>query len=204
MRFLLFSFVILFAGCKSEYGTMSAITPDDACMDRLRPVFKGATWYDTSIGVYGKHFSGLLLIKETGVDTFRTVFTNETGATLFDFEFTGNGGFNIKRVIKQMDRKPVTSTLRDDLSLLLGQAFRKSPAKVMQRGDENFYLFPQKRDIAYFITDKDCASLRRLEMGSKRKRKTSITFEGFADHIKAATIEHHTFDMTIKLIRIER
>ena len=63
----------------------------------------------------------------------------------------------------------------------------------------------QKKEIAYFITSKDCASLRRLELGSSRKRKVTVHLKGqqypTPDKIE---LVHNTFNMQINLTRFEK
>jgi hypothetical protein len=71
--------------------------------------------------------------------------------------------------------------------------------------DELFYGVRQKKETAYFITNKDCASLRRLELGAVRKRKVTVQLDG-QQYPQPDKIElvHHTFAMQIKLTRFEK
>ena len=68
-----------------------------------------------------------------------------------------------------------------------------------------FFGAKQKKEIAYFITSKDCASLRRLELGSSRKRKVTVHLKGqqypAPDKIE---LVHNTFNMQIYLTRFEK
>jgi hypothetical protein len=203
MRFLLYSAVVLIiSSCRSDYQGLQNSTSEADCLENFASDFK-TTWYAASIDVYGKHMSGLLLVKKFG-ENYRTVFTNESGVTLLDFEIGENGSFEVRKVIKQLDRKAVIKTLRDDFTLMLQLPFKKESGDVFMRADEKYHSVRQKNEIAYFITDKECASLRRLELGSKRKRKVSILVTGNYDQPTSMEITHHTFDMVIKLKKIER
>jgi hypothetical protein len=202
-RYLLFSAIFVLCACKSEYNGLQASGPSSGCFEKLGGAV-GTSWYSATIDVYGRHMSGLLLIKNTGGGNYRTVFTNEAGVSFFDFEFDSTRGFTVKRIIRQLDRKPVINTLREDFSLLLGLPFRDAHMTRLVRGNEVYHAAKQKNHTAYFITDADCASLRRLELGSARKRKVSISVSGSFIRPDAIEISHHTFDMVIKLKKIEK
>lgn len=203
MRFLLFSLTLSLCCCKSEYKTLKVSPSPIDCMTAFTADFETA-WYSSTVDVYGKHLSGLLLIKKMDDGNFRTVFTNEAGVTFFDFQFAKDGGFEVKKVIKQLDRKPVINTLRDDFSLLLLIPFKGRTLQRYEREDELFLASRQKNDLAYFITDRDCASLRRLEWASKRKPKVTISVSGKYSQPDTVSITHHTFDMVINLRKIEK
>jgi hypothetical protein len=57
----------------------------------------------------------------------------------------------------------------------------------------------QKKETAYFITSKDCASLRNIELGSRRKRKVSVQVVGSYPSPQGFEITHLLFDMKLKL-----
>jgi hypothetical protein len=204
MRCLLFS-LLLFCGCASDYKTLRLIPADQLCVSKLRPAGIQTSWFDASIDVIGKHISGLLLVKEMPDSSSRIVFTNEAGVKFFDFEFTEPGDFKVHHVIRQLDKKPVIRLLQNDFSLLLGIPFRTSSWQSWETANEIFYGVKQKSETAYFITGKDCASLQRVELGSKRKRKVSMRFFGNDQRQPdSIQLQHHTFAMEIILKKITR
>ena len=71
--------------------------------------------------------------------------------------------------------------------------------------EEIYFRVMQKNETAYFITSKDCASLQRMEWGTARKKMVSVKTSG-SGYPSPETIEltHLTFNMQIKLTRIER
>jgi hypothetical protein len=202
MRCLLYSLTALLFSCKSQYAGLQPITTHEGCSSSFNKNFQ-TSWYNTSIDVYGKHLSGLLLVKETN-EGYRTVFTNEAGVSFFDFSFGVDGAFKVIKVIKQLDKKAVINTLRDDFALMLRLPFRDQALESYSTGQEIFLASAQKSGTAYFITDRECASLRRLEWASNGKKKVSILVSGAYDQPAALEIRHHTFDMVINLKKIER
>lgn len=205
MRFLIFSVALLGTACASEYKNLKLITVDQECLSKVKPLALSTAWYDAGIDVVGKHISGLLLIKEMPDKSKRIVFTNEAGVTFFDFGFGPNGSFKVHYVIRQLDKKAVVRLLRDDFSLLLGIPFESQVWKSWEMGDEKYFGVSEKNENHYFITDKDCSSLQRLESASKRKKKLTISLVG-SDVQKpdSITLQHHTFAMKINLKKLIR
>jgi hypothetical protein len=205
MRYLLFSLSLWLGACTSAYKGLTPVAADAACAARLAPNGLGTSWYTTAVDVYGKHISGLLLMKQMPDSSTRVVFTNEAGVTFFDFSFAADGSFQARQVISKLNKKPVIETFRKDFALILGLPFRNGVWQAWREGDAVYYGVAQKKETAYFITGPDCASLRRLELGSRRKRKVTIERIGndalLPDSI---LIQHHTFPMTISLRKLER
>jgi len=200
MRYLLFSFFsVLLVGCASEYSYLKSASADATCADKIKPIHLNTTWYTTAVDVYDKHISGLLLIKSMPDSSIRVVFTNEAGVTFFDFGFLVDGTFKVHSIVSQLDKKPVIQTLRKDFELILGLPFRTGNIQRWEGNDQIFFGVKQKKETAYFITSKDCASLRNIELGSKRKRKVSVQVLGSYPSPEGFEISHLLFDMKLKL-----
>jgi len=206
MRCLLCSLLsILLLSCASDYKNLQSSQPDQTCSDKIAPKQFNTAWYNASVDVMGRHLSGLLLLKNMPDSSHRVVFTNEAGITFFDFGFSRQGDFKVFSVVEQLDRKAVIQTLRKDFELVLGLPFRRGIYNRFVDGDEIYFGVRQKNETAYFITNKDCASLHRLEWGAARKRKVSVLLPG-SNYPSPEKIElsHHTFNMQIKLTRIQK
>lgn len=202
MRLLLCSIFLILAGCKSDYKLLTSTNPDNECIGKILPKGLETSWFTASIDVVGKHMSGLLFIKKMDDESVRVVFTNELGVEFFDFEFAASGQFRAVDVIPQLNKKAVINTLRKDFELLLGIPFR-GPVQAWQMDDEIYYGAFQKKESAYFITDRDCASLQRMELGSKRKRKVTVKLKGSQlGSPDSVSIHHHTFAMDIVLKKL--
>jgi len=197
--FLLASLAILLHGCRSGYSALKPQAPDSTCIQKLKPVATTA-WYHAGVDVGGKHLSGLLLIKNMPDSARRVVFTSEAGLTFFDFEFRDGDRFLVHTIIHKMDRKPVVSTLRKDFALLLGEPFRNKTISAWRSGNEVYFGTVKNKEASYFIADANCANLQRLEMGSRRKRKVTIDFDGK----DTVNVVHHTFPMKIQLLRLKK
>ena len=207
MRCLLFESVIavLLIGCASDYAHLQKIPDARDCPGKILPLVIETSWYDASVDVVGKHISGLLLIKNMPDNSKRVVFTSEAGLTFFDFSFSKEGNFHIVSVIKQFDRKAVIKTLQKDFALILGLPFLNKTIERYTAGDDVYFGFKEKNGTAYFITNKDCASLQRLEWGDKGKRLVTAHTPGSGYPTPSVIeIDHHTFSMKIKLTRIEK
>ncbi|HMG91724.1 MAG TPA: hypothetical protein VK589_16815 [Chryseolinea sp.] len=207
MRCLLFESIIAVCliGCASEYAHLQKTQNDGDCPNRILPLVIQTSWYDASVDVSGRHISGLLLFKNMPDSSKRIVFTNEAGLTFFDFSFSKAGRFSVVSVIKQFNRKAVIQTLEKDFALVLGIPFLDGVRERYTTVDDVYFGFKQKNGTAYFITNKDCASLLRLEWGDKGKRLVTVRTPG-SGFPTPATIEvdHHTFRMNIKLTRIQK
>ncbi|HTE32639.1 MAG TPA: hypothetical protein VK666_19800 [Chryseolinea sp.] len=206
MRCLLFSlFSLLLVRCASEYHQLKPVEADNECASRIVPHHTSSSWYSASIDVVGRHLSGLLFIKNLPDSTWRIVFTNEVGVTFLDVGFLNNGKFKVYKVVSQLNKKPVLTTLRKDFELILGLPFRDAAFERFIAGDEVYFGVKQKNETAYFITQKDCASLQRMERGSARKRIVSVTVSapGYPSP-EQIELKHYTFDLQIKLTRIKK
>jgi hypothetical protein len=194
----------MLSGCSSYYKNLRSVEVNSSCSDKIKPRGIESTWYHAGVDVIGKHMSGLLLIKQMPDHSNRIVFTNEAGLTFFDFAYAPDGSFEVKSILVQLDKAPVVETLQKDFELLLGLPF-KNKLKEWHNGKERYFGVLRDSEIIYFTTTQDCSALGRLEIGSKRKRKVSITRQG-TDSLspEIITISHFTFDMTINLKRINQ
>jgi hypothetical protein len=203
MKYLLSGSFFFLLGCTSAYKDLYQVEKDPSCLEKFIPAFE-ASWYRTSVNVTGKHISGLLLIKTMPDDSKRIVFTNEAGITFFDFEFTQDG-FVVHQVIRQLDKKPVINTLRKDFEMLLMTQIRKGEAEQFQRGDTIFHGYAGKKEINYFVTDKNCSSLLRIEKASRRKKKVEVKLFNVRNNVPdSVAIQHFLFNMQIQLKKLKR
>jgi len=205
IRYLLLSSSLLLLSCTSAYRSLRPISVDGACARKMTPSAMNTSWYQADIDVVNKHLSGLVLIKNMPDSSQRVVFTSEAGVTFFDFGFKRPGKFKVYAVIKKLSGKAALKTLQKDFELLLGEPFARGDLQSWKTQDETFFGVTQKKEVAYFITDKDCSSLQRLEWGTKQKRKVSIKIRG-AGYPSPDTLDiiHYTFPLEIRLTRLQK
>ena len=162
IRYLLLSLCALLVNCTSAYHSLRPVSVDALCAGKMVPSIS-TSWYQASIDVANKHLSGLVLIKNMTDSSQRVVFTSEAGVTFFDFGFKAPEKFTVYSIIKKLDRKPAIKTLKKDFELMLGVPFLKGGLQSWKTQGEIFFGVTQNKETAYFIADKDCSSLRRLE-----------------------------------------
>ncbi len=201
---LLSSCIILLPGCSPVYKKMQETNGNISELQKFKPAFATAL-YKTSVDVAGNHLSGLLLIKHLPDSTTRIVFSNEMGFTFFDFEFSPGGDFKVYSIIKQMNKKPVISTLRHDFELILMKNIEKGPLSMRTQNGLNYYVIPQAKGYHYYITDSSRNNLIRAERASKTKTVAEAVMQNYINGIPdTIRISHHTFNFVIGLKRIER
>jgi hypothetical protein len=207
MRFLIFSFSLLFIACASDYKMLKRDVFDENCFARVKRQPVHTQWYDAGIDVVGKHISGLLLVKTLESGEKRVVFTNEAGVTFLDFGWKEGQAFHLYFVIKQLRKKAVIEMLRRDFELLIGFFYEyplmrmHAPGWTAWRMGNDYVMRTSLGDDVYFIvTDPTCEKVLRVEAGSQKKRVVSLTYPD-ADRV---LIRHHTFNMSIVLRKIDR
>src|SRR5688572_23798190 len=90
--FLLLS-SLYFSSCAyrqlASYKKQSDILVTPAVLQPVIPLIH-AVKYKASIDVLNKHFTGLIVLKQTDADTKHLVFVTELGMRMFDFEMKGD------------------------------------------------------------------------------------------------------------------
>lgn len=204
MKYFLFSALCCLVGCTSYYKGLTKSEVLKPCVEGIKPIKLTTTWYTASIDVIGKHLSGLLVVKNMPDGSYRLVFTNEAGATFFDFKFKPDSSFQVVSVIAQLNKKPVIETLRKDFELMLGLPFNQ-PLQSWQHNSQQYAGIERDGEKIYFIVNPDCASHGNMEIGSKRKKKVSVSLSGKErTQPDSILITHYTFDMIIRLTKFDK
>jgi hypothetical protein len=205
IRYLLISLCALLLRCTSAYRLLKPAPVDAACAGKMTPVPIATSWYHASVEIANKHVSGLVLIKTMPDHSQRVVFTSEAGVTFFDFGFEQQKMFKVYSILKKLNRRLVVKVLRKDFELILGKPFATGVLQSWKTREEIYYGVSQKKETAYFITDKDCSSLHRLEWGTSRKRKVSMQIIGAGYPVPdTLDITHHTFSLRVRLTRLQK
>ncbi|MCC6288252.1 MAG: hypothetical protein IT249_10240 [Chitinophagaceae bacterium] len=204
MRYLLYVSIFLSGtACSSAYKALQRTEADPLCIHKFRPAFTTAL-YATQVDVIGKHLSGILIIKTMPDSSVRIVFSNEAGFKFFDFGFEHND-FKVYYIFDQMDKKAVIKTLRKDFELVLMQHLDANKTYTAKKAETVYHVFPDGKDIYYYITNNACDSLIRMERGSKRKKVVEAFIKPGADNIPDSIgIKHHNFNFDIQLKRLQK
>lgn len=203
MKYLpLISVILLLGSCSKKTQQMSA-SPDAPCFRSAVPVFTSAL-YDAGIDVAGYYISGLLFVKTMPDSSSRMVFSNETGITFFDFEWSKVGEFKTHFVMPRLKKKAVINSLRKDLELLMvPESIKKSVSK--EENDTVLkYIASRDKEILSFVIGKDCQSIIRVDVMGKDKRMVDAVFFPTDKNVPdSVSISHYNFKMKIALKRIE-
>jgi len=153
--------------------------------------------YKAKINVYNQKFGGILIIKKTGEQEHRVVFTTEFGTKLFDFKYVGET-FTKEFIIEELDKKYIVNTLQKDFKLLISEkAIIQEKYEV--DGDEVYKTNTDKRTNFYFI-NKKTHTLDKIVNTTKSKEKVEILFSEIDDEIaNNISILHQNINLQIEL-----
>ena len=205
MRYLLLSSLLVLAlSCgESPYRNLQSVSGNTGCLDKFKPGFSSVL-YNTYVNVKGKHLSGLLLFKKMPDSSIRVIFSSEMGVKFFDFNYTQTG-FKVEYCIKQLNRKIVIRQLQKVIGLVLMYNIDTKAAKPMRSENESYYRFPYEKEEIYYVTDKDCNHLLRIESASKKAKKIVANLtdyrNGMADSLYIA---YQKFEFNISLKQLQR
>jgi hypothetical protein len=111
-------------GCYSYIGNEYIKQDSEAGEISLKSVFpvsEKSQLYKTKIWVLKNYFSGLMAVKNTEKNTVRTIFMNETGIRLFDFEFGDSleDGMVVHFCVEPLNKKAFINMFKSDFQLLI-------------------------------------------------------------------------------------
>lgn len=213
MRNLLLSNILCLLFISCNYGHYKRLKPYVPAANtkpaELRSVFRdsfNSFLFKTSISLYTKDFSGLLLNRQTAPDDYRIVFTTELGMKLFDLEFKDTA-FIVHYCIEQFNKPYILNTLKKDIStLLMNDVQSKTPEFLTDQKNNYTVAHIKKEDGSnYYFMENGSNRLIRIEHAAKRKKKTEFLLDnytgGFPHHI---LIKHHDIRLTIDLNLLKR
>lgn len=157
----------------------------------INPVIpaSGAIKYKTSIDVLNKHFTGLIVLKQTDPDTKHLVFVTELGMRMFDFEIKGDSMKPVFVFDALNKPKLIKSLIRNFGSILLIDWFSDVAWILEKQGKEYLHLersiSPFRRDTRHFflfIDDKKYAT--KLQVFKKRKKESKVVYSNDYGNIK--------------------
>jgi hypothetical protein len=200
IRFLIYLSLLSFNFSCNQYRHLKKVQAESSCLEKFKPDFAHAT-YSTSVDVIGKHISGLLLIKDMPDSSTRIVFTNEMGFSFFDFGFSPDTGFTVYHIVPQMNKPALIKTLRKDFELILFKNMDKSTTYDLVDSASIYHAFPQIKGVNYYITDKQCGRLIKMQRASNKKPIMEATFYNQlpGQSPDSITIRHLNFNFSISL-----
>lgn len=205
IRYLIFlSGTILILSC-NHYRHLQKTGPGGFCVQKFKPDFHSAM-YKTSVDVTGKHFSGLLLIKNMPDSSTHIVFTNEMGFSFFEFGFLPDNGFRVYQVTPKMNKKALIRTLRKDFELILFRNMDSTRSYSLTDSQLVYHAYPQTKGVNYYITNIPCSHLVKMQRASDKKPVVEAMFEENNPGLPPDSIfiKHLNFNFSITLIKIPK
>jgi hypothetical protein len=151
--------------------------------------------YKADIRFYGRHFSGLFIVKKIAENHHRLVFTTEMGNTLFDFSFNGMN-FKVNNINERLDKKMVIALLRNDFQIMMTE----HPPKMKTFALGSQHIFESNidhRTLYYFYSE---GQLKKIVRTKGRKEKVVIDFSEIIDgNAKIIQILHKNLQLFIHL-----
>lgn len=213
IRFLLISLLSIFALTSCSLKTTEGLREVNINKTLVEnPYFANAEIdyvYKAKIEVYKRKLGGILIIKKTGPESHRIVFTTEFGSKLFDFQFDGDV-FTKNFVVEDLDKKFIIDILRDDFKLLVNESAKVLSAYKSE--EEIIYKTQSDKRYNFYFLDNTSEKLVKIISTSKTKEKVEIDFifpvhsAGGTDGNIAAIIEiqHHNIKLTIDLEKFKK
>lgn len=158
--------------------------------------------YKAKIEVYNKNFGGILIIKKTGHESHRVVFTTEFGSKLFDFQYEGDT-FTKNYAVEDLDRKIFINILRDDFKLLVNE--NAKVLAVYESENEKVYKTQSDKRFNFYFFENDSEKLLKIVNTSKTREKVEIDFTSSEEKIAdTIVIKHNNIKLTIDLEKFKK
>lgn len=129
----------------------------------------GVQKYNLSLTFGKRHFSGMLLVRRSGEDTFRMVLSTHFGLTVFDFELTPDA-FRVHHCVEPLRKEKILSLFRRDFSCLFGLNLQEENEAVIYRKKDGLpkevYKFVARKPRCWYEQDVEKRRLERMKVGS--------------------------------------
>ncbi len=153
--------------------------------------------YKAKIGVYGKNFGGILIIKKISEESHRIVFTTEFGSKLFDFQFEGDT-FTKHFMLPELDKKFIVNILKNDFELLVNET--ATVLTVYESENQRIYKTPDEKRFNYYFLGNESEQLEKIVNTTKTKEKVEIVFTSSDGKIaEKIEIKHNNIKLKIDL-----
>lgn len=211
MKNLLLSSILSIAICSCTLGHYKKLQPIpfSAALPVLKPVFGNhfnSFLFKTNLRIYGKAFSGLLVMKQMQPADYRVIFTTELGMKLFDFEFTDTA-FTLHYCVPQFNRPALLRTIQEDMEILLMNRLSTQSSEFFTDKENTYHVFKLQQDkfSNYYFKEKTTQHLIKIEHAKRNIKKTTFTLENYADEIPGNIhVQHHDIKLKIELTLLKK
>ncbi len=206
IRILLFISLLFFSSACAirHYGLSGPIN-----MNPARTVFQGYVFspaiqsvlYKAQVDLYGKYFSGLILVKWVSDSSVHLVMTTETGISLFDLELLPDTML-VHACMEKMNNPAVLRTIEMDFRLLLMKNMQNQSPVILedQDGKHTVYRYLTGKRYRYYFIENKTGYLDRIEEASPWFKKVTVTLTSWKEEMASeVTMTHHNARLRIKL-----
>jgi hypothetical protein len=148
------------------------------------------------------HFSGILLVKPTEENSYRTVFNTHFGMSVFDFEFNGDT-FRVNSCMEAINKKKVIRTFEDDLKVLF--FLNLSPADNLSdvyKSKDNADLEINRIGKYYYLINTETKKLLKIEV-PRFIHSLHYSFDDYRERFPTfIRIKHDNIGLKMQLERI--
>lgn len=147
-----------------------------------------------------KHFSGMLVVKQTGADTIRTLFGTHFGLSLFDFEITPDT-LIVHHCIEPLQKKNVLTLLHNDLSILFGLNLREHNEATVYASprDTTAIVYRLAHPDIYYRVNPATRHLQQIKSGRGFGKTFFRLLPGKPSSPDSILIRHPLLRLTIQL-----
>lgn len=158
--------------------------------------------YTMTIDFMRKHFSGLLVVKQTQSGTCRILFSTHFGLSLFDLEI-GRDSLQVHHCIEPLNKKKILNLLGRDFTVLSGFSFGKVnkaiPYICTDSPDRKIYYVEGTSIKGYYRKDLPDGQVREIRIGSGLRKTTFRSQPGTTGKPTSFRIRHTGLRLSIGL-----
>lgn len=161
--------------------------------------------FNTKIDVMKNHFSGLLVFRNMGSDTFRVVLITEVGLKIMDLEFSPRGETKVWYIMEAMNKKALIRTLSNDLNLLIMPFLKTGVAESRTDADLSSYVFKYRvyGHRNYVTVAADQPFPVEIRQTGWINNKVKASFYGKPESgLDSIRLKHYHFNLRMNLYRI--
>lgn len=169
------------ASCRYHHYQSYQKTDSGVLMENaLLPVIPNdgqAQKYKASIDVLNKHYSGLVILKQTDSLVKHLVFVTELGMKMFDIEIKDTS-MNMAYVFEPLNKPGIIKLLKNDFRsiMLLHAKNQMLQLKTKNRKDSLFLLKLKKQTRFYTFQNRNQLHLQEQFKGRKRQTRIEYRF----------------------------
>lgn len=158
--------------------------------------------YNMTIDFMRKHFSGLLVVKQTQAATCRILFSTHFGLSLFDLE-VGPDSMQVHHCIEPLNKKKILDLLGRDFAVLSGLSLEKEnkavPYLCAKSPHREIYYIETPAFKGYYRKDKPTGRVQEIRIGSGLRKTTFRSEPGPAGNVTSIRICHTGLRLSIGL-----